>query len=192
VLFRSHYYLQLLPPLVLLAVGGLAAVPLRKRNRTAAAAVVLACITCVCFLVPAFTRGNSRDSQVAIAVGRYLSAHVSSSQRVLVWGQGPEAYWTADRTPATQFATTGFVTGASGGRPPSRVGTRYAVPGAWDDFMSDLRAHPPALIANLSSANVRHGDNYPPSKYPRFRDYLARGGWHVVHTVDGVQILAPT
>jgi len=189
--FFPHYYLQLLPPLVLLGVGGLTMVPVRARNWVAVGAVVVACATCGYFVRSAFTDGNTRDSQVAIDVGRYLGAHVAPSQHVLVWGQAPEAYWTSDRTPATRFATTGFVTGTSGGRPPWRVGVQYAVPGAWDDFMHDLAAHPPALIANMSSANQRQGSHYPPSKYPRFADYLRRGGWHVVDTVDGVQILAP-
>jgi hypothetical protein len=189
--FFPHYYLQLLPPLVLLAVGGMTTIPVRARSWVVGGAVVLACATCAYFVWPAFTGGDTRDSKIAIDVGRSLAARVPSSQRVLVWGQAPEAYWTADRTPATRFATTGFVTGTSGGRPPWRVGMQYAVPGAWDDFMHDLRAHPPALIANMSSADQRKGSHYPPSKYPRFQRYLDRGGWHVVDTVDGVQILAP-
>jgi hypothetical protein len=152
---------------------------------------VVACGTCAYFLRPAFTGHDTRDTQLALAAGRYLAAHTAPSDRVLVWGQAPEAYWIADRPPATRFATTGFVTGTSGGRPPSRVGMKYAVPGAWDDFMDDLRAHPPALIADMTTANQRKGSNYPPSRYPRFARYLARGGWHRVADVDGVTILAP-
>ena len=189
--FFPHYYLQLLPPLVLLAVAGLQTRRVAIRGKVAVVAVVVACCTCAYFLRPAFTFHDTRDTKLALAAGNYLAAHTTPAQRVLVWGQAPEAYWIADRAPSTRFATTGFVTGTSGGRPPWRVGTRYAVPGAWDDFMRDLRAHPPALIADMTTANQRKGSNYPPSRYPRFARYLEEGGWHPVARVDGVTILAP-
>ncbi len=112
-------------------------------------------------------------------------------QRVLVWGQAPEVYWASDRRPATRFATTGFLTGATGGRPSSRVGPRYAVPGAADDFFSDLQRTPPALIADMSTADQRHAHYYPPRRFPRFQHFLDRGAWHQVAVVDGVAILRP-
>lgn len=189
--FFPHYYLQLLPPLVLLAVAGLTVFPAVLRDRATVVAVAVACCTCAYFLRPAFTGHDTRDTQLALAAGRYLAAHTAPSERVLVWGQAPEAYWVADRPPATRFATTGFVTGTSGGRPYDRVGTKYAAPGAWDDFMADLRAHPPVLIADMTTANQRQGSHYPPSRYPRFSRYLREGGWHAVAHVDGVTILAP-
>jgi hypothetical protein len=189
--FFPHYYLQLLPPLVLLALAGIEVVPIVARRGVAIAAALVACCTCAYFLVPAFTGSNTRDTELALAAGRYLASHTTPRQRVLVWGQAPEAYWISDRRPTTRFATTGFVTGTSGGRPPWRVGVKYAVPGAWDDFLHDLREHPPALIANMSTADQRKGQYYPPAKYPRFARYLQQGGWHVVAVVDGIEILAP-
>ena len=111
---------------------------------------------------------------------------------MLVWGQAPEVYWASDRRPATRFATTGFVTGTSGGRPPSRVGSQYAVPGAADDFFADLRHSPPVLIADMSTADQRHAHFYPPARFPRFQRFLDDGGWHRVAVVDGVAILRPT
>jgi hypothetical protein len=189
--FFPHYYLQLLPPLVLLAIAGLEALPSRHRGRVAIAAGLVACCTCAYFLQPAVGFGNTRDSRLALTAGRYLAAHTAPSDHVLVWGQAPEAYWIADRAPSTRFGTTGFVTGTSGGRPPWRVGPQYAVPGAWDDFMKDLRAHPPALIADMTTADQRKGSNYPPARYPRFARWLRAGGWHPVARVDGVTILAP-
>jgi hypothetical protein len=111
---------------------------------------------------------------------------------VLVWGQAPEVYWSSDRRPATRFATTGFVTGASGGRPPSRVGPRYAVPGAADDFFTDLRRTPPVLIADMSTADQRHAHYARPARFPRVQHFLDQGGWHQVAVVDGVSILRPS
>jgi hypothetical protein len=84
------------------------------------------------------------------------------------------------------------VTGVSGGRPPSRVGTRYAAPGASDLFYGDLRRHPPTLVADMSTADQRHAHYAPPIRFPKFEAFLHRGGWHRVAVVDGVTILRPT
>jgi 4-amino-4-deoxy-L-arabinose transferase-like glycosyltransferase len=189
--FFPHYYLQLVPPLVLLAARGLDV--LSGSRRVAALIVVgaLAVAATTYFVVPAFTQAETRDTRTALAVAAYVDDHTSRDQRVLVWGQAPEVYWASGRRPATRFATTGFITGASGGRPPSRVGARYAVPGATDDFFSDLRRTPPVLIADMSTADQRHARYYPPARFPRFQRFLDRGGWHEVAVVDGVAILRP-
>ncbi len=189
--FFGHYYLQLLPPLALLGVRGLGSPPLLARRWAVVAVAVLAVVPAACFLGLAITSHDNKDTRIALAVGSYVAAHTRPDQRVLVWGQAPEVYWSSDRRPAVRFATTGFVTGTSGGRPPSRVGQQYAVRGAWDDFLADLRSHPPVLIANMSTADQRRASFYPPSRYPQFERYLERGGWHRVATVDGVAILRP-
>jgi len=190
--FFPHYYLQLVPPLTLLAVRGLDACAATVRPRALLIVATLALIPATYFLVPAFTDGNTRDTAIALDVARYVSRHTSPGQRVLVWGQAPEVYWASARLPATRFATTGFVTGASGGRPPRHVGTRYAVPGAARDFYADLRRTPPVLIADMSTADQRHASYYPPADFPAFQHYLDRGGWHRVAVVDGVSILRRT
>ena len=189
--FFPHYYLQLLPPLALLATRGVDVISRPHRRRALAVVGLLAVVSTTFFLVPAFTQGETRDTRVALAVAQYVRQHTRHGQRVLVWGQAPEVYWASDRRPATRFATTGFVTGTSGGRPPSHVGSRYAVPGAADDFFADLRRSPPVLIADMSTADQRHAHFYPPARYPRFQRFLDRGGWHRVAVVDGVAILRP-
>jgi hypothetical protein len=67
---------------------------------------------------------------------------------------------------------------------------QYAAPEAWADFDADLRAHPPQLIFDLSPADIRNAGYFPPSKFPRFGDYLDRN-YHRVATVDGVAVYAP-
>jgi 4-amino-4-deoxy-L-arabinose transferase-like glycosyltransferase len=189
--FFPHYYLQLLPPLVLLAVRGVDAQPLRTRPWVVALVGVLAVTSVAYFLPPAFTDGNNKDTQIALDVASYVGHHTAAGQKVLVWGQAPEVYWDSQRQPAIRFATTGFVTGTSGGRPPSHVGEKYAVPGAWHDFLVDVKRHPPVLVANMSTANQRLAGAYPPRHFPQFQRFLDAGGWHRVATVDGVEILRP-
>jgi len=189
--FFPHYYLQLLPPLVLLATRALSSFGAEQRRRVLPVVAVVAVAVTTWFLVPAFANGANRDTTIALDVATYVRHHTAPDARVLVWGQAPEVYWSSGRLPATRFATTGFVTGVSGGRPPSRVGTRYAAPGAADLFYRDLGRTPPVLVADMSTADQRHARYAPPSRFPRFERFLRRGGWHRVARVDGVTILAP-
>jgi hypothetical protein len=187
--FFPHYYLQVLPPLVLLATRGLSSISDARRRWVLPVLTVVAIATAAWYVVPTFTSSDNRDTRIALDVGRYVASHTAPSDRVLVWGQAPEVYWRSDRAPATRFATTGFVTGVSGGRPPSRVGPRYATPGATDLFYGDLARTPPTLIADMSTADQRHAHFAPPSRFARFEQFLRNGGWHRVATVDGVAIL---
>ena len=189
--FFPHYYLQLLPPLTLLGVRGLDTWPFRVRSGAGALIAVLAILPAVYFLIPGFTDGNTADTRVALDVARYVRSHTSPGEKVLVWGQAPEVYWASQRPSAVRFATTGFVTGTSGGRPPDRVGEQYAASGAWDDFLLDLRRTPPVLVANMSTADQRHAGQYPPRRFRQFQHFLDSGGWHRVASVDGVEILRP-
>jgi hypothetical protein len=189
--FFPHYYLQLLPPLALLATRALSSIGEARRRWVLPVVAVLAAATTLWFFVPAVTNGDNHDTTTALDVASYVRSHTAPDARVLVWGQAPEVYWDSARPPATRFATTGFVTGVSGGRPPSRVGTQYAAPGATELFYHDLRHTPPVLIADMSTADQRHAHFAPPSRFPRFARYLRDGGWHRVATVDGVAILRP-
>jgi len=184
--FFGHYYLQLLPPLSLLATR-----PLLRAPARALAAVAVAVAVPIGYLaVPAYRRDDSPTQRAGRALAAYARAHTRPGASILVWGHLPEVYWRSDRRPATRFETTGFLTGLSGGRPPSRVGMQYAAPEAWDDFDADLRAHPPALIFDLSPADIRNAKYFPPEKFPRFGDYLSRD-YHRIATVDGVAVYAP-
>jgi hypothetical protein len=179
--FFGHYYLQLLPPLALLATR-----PLVAASRRAFAATALALAVPVAFF--AHQQIGSRLSHtevVAADLTRYVERTVAPNDRVLVWGHLPEVYWRSDRPPATRFETTEFLTGESGGRPPSVAGMRDAAPGAWADFEHDLRAHPPALVLDLAPANVRNGRYEAIARFPRFGRFLRRG-YRPVATIDGV------
>jgi hypothetical protein len=189
--FFPHYYLQLLPPLALLATRGLCSLAEDRRRRVVPLVAVVAVAVTAWFVVPAFVGHDNRDTKIALAVAAYVRHHTPPGARVLVWGQAPEVYWASDRRPATRFATTGFVTGVSGGRPPSRVGSQYAAPGATNLFYRDLRRTPPVLVADMSTADQRHAHYTPPARFPRFDAFLRAGRWHRVAVVDGVSILEP-
>jgi hypothetical protein len=172
--FFGHYYLQVGPPFALLAAGALARADRRVWIRTAA----LAAASVAVFVVLGLTAHPillHRYDRIAAAV----DARSAPSDRIFVWGQFPQAYWASDRRPATRFLTAGFLTGSSGGRSSARVGTEYAVSGAWDDFQADLAAHPPALILDTSL-----GTAYSVDQFPVFDAYL-HANYQPVAVVDG-------
>jgi hypothetical protein len=180
--FFGHYYLQLLPPLALLATR-----PLVTASRRAWAATAVALAVPIAFF--AHQQVGTRPSHtevVAADLTRYVRRTVGPDDRILVWGHLPEVYWRSGRPPATRFETTEFLTGESGGRPPSVAGMRYAAPGAWPDFEADLRAHPPVLVLDLAPANVRNGRYEAIARFPRFGRFLARR-YRPVATIDGVE-----
>ncbi len=176
--FYGHYYLQLLPPLVLLGTAGLRRLP-RLRRPALAWTALAACGFLVWGL--AAPRGDlDHSGAVAAAVTR----HTAPGERVLVWGMHPEEYWLADRTPASRFLTAGFLTNFSGGHGGARVGERYAVPGAWQTFRAEMRDHPPALVVDDS-----RGLPYGPEHVPAFRQLL-RDHYHPIATTDGAVVYA--
>jgi hypothetical protein len=184
--FFGHYFIQLLPPLCLLATRPLVGA---SKRLLAAVAIVMA-VSAAWFIPSAFNAPRGKTERTAADLAEYARANTAPGNRILVWGHLPEVYWQSDRPPATRFATTGFLTGLSGGRPAERVGMQYATPEAWDDFEEDLRDHPPVLVFDLAPADVRHASTALPAKFPRFGDFLARG-YQQVATVDGVAVYAP-
>ena len=184
--FFGHYYLQLVPPLALLATGPI----VNASKRTLAVIAVVVAVPVGFFAQKALTSHLSRTEVVARDVSAYVRRTVPENGRILIWGHLPEVYWQTDRRPATRFATTGFLTGQSGGRPPSLTGMQYAAPGAWTDFEADLRAHPPALVLDLAPADVRNARYESQARFPRFGRYL-RSHYRAVARVDGVVAYVP-
>ncbi|GAB2632152.1 hypothetical protein GCM10027168_74010 [Streptomyces capparidis] len=171
--FFGHYYLQLVPPLVLLGVAALRRLPRWRRPALACTATVSAAFLAWGVLHPAPELDHART--VAAAVEARTAPH----EKVLIWGMHPENYWLADRAPASRYLTAGFLTNFGGGRGGELVGQEHAVPGAWRVFHEEMRRHPPALIVDDS-----RGAPYRPSQVPDLRRLLERD-YRRVATVDG-------
>ncbi|MER6348467.1 glycosyltransferase family 39 protein [Streptomyces sp. NPDC001595] len=172
--FFGHYYLQLLPPLALLATAALRTAP-RERLRTA---VLTSAGACAVFLAWGLTApgGELAHAQRLAAVTAHRTA---PDEPVLIWGMHPETYWLADRTPASRYLTAGLLTNYSGGRDGAHVGEEHAVAGAWPVFRRELALHAPPLIVDDS-----RGKPYAPAHLPTLRRLLdAR--YEVVGRVDG-------
>jgi 4-amino-4-deoxy-L-arabinose transferase-like glycosyltransferase len=177
--FFGHYFLQAAPPFALLAAGTLA----RADRRVWMGAATLTCASVIVFVALGLTmHPNLLQPYERIAAA--IDERTSPDNRIFVWGQFPEAYWASDRRPATRFITAAFLTGAGAGRAVDHVGMQYAVDGAWEDFASDLAAHPPELIVDTSVGTAHATEHFPP-----FDAYL-KAHYEPVAEVDGAVLYA--
>ncbi|MGV9877893.1 ArnT family glycosyltransferase [Streptomyces sp. NPDC003006] len=175
--FFGHYYLQLMPPLALL---GTAALQILPRERTVRAVIASGCASTL-FLAWGLLAPRPELAH-ATRLAETVRAHTAPDAKVLFWGIHPEAYWLADRAPASRFLTAGLLTNYSGGRNGPQVGEKYAVDGAWPAFREEWRAHPPALVVDDS-----RGLPYAPARVPSLRRALAVG-YEPVLWVDGAVV----
>ncbi|MEU5776685.1 glycosyltransferase family 39 protein [Streptomyces venezuelae] len=174
--FFGHYYLQLMPPLALL---GTAALQILPRERTARAIVVSGC-ACAVFLGWGLLAPRPELAH-ATRLAEAVRDRTAPDDRVLFWGIHPEAYWLADRAPASRYLTAGLLTNYSGGRNGPQVGEKYAVDGAWPVFREELRSHPPAVVVDDS-----RGKPFAPDRVPALRRMLAVGYEPVLRTGGAV------
>jgi 4-amino-4-deoxy-L-arabinose transferase-like glycosyltransferase len=195
--FFGHYYIQLLPPLTILAAVSFAAwwqasgtIKYMKCQR----AVVLAGI----FLPPLiYLATNWREEQkrmqeenryfqnLAIEV-RKLSG---KEDKIFIWGRMPELYYFSQRLPASRFITSNFVVGMNTYNYSERT-ARYDR-AAWsrlsDWLLNDLAANRPQLIIDTSPQNFRQYGKYPISEPAPLRDFLNQN-YRLVKTIDRVAI----
>jgi 4-amino-4-deoxy-L-arabinose transferase-like glycosyltransferase len=201
--FYPHYYIQLVPPLALLAAPFFARLwrewmdssrrvrdgqkhvpPGGARLRSWLPAVTLGWlgITVIAFSIShwLFLAWHREPSETA----RYLSDHSAPDDRVFVWGRSAsEVYLHARRRPACRYVLTFPLTGlVFGGKLPGVDTRRWIVPDAWDKLEEDFRQHPPALIADLSKRDAQ----YPVEDFPILAALLAEHYEPVARTAQSV------
>lgn len=183
--FFDYYYIQLLPPLCLLAAPWFGyswlgdARPGRARWTQAAVAL--------CAVI--FLATNSLEAPGPLGaneISQYVRMRSSSEDRLFVWGQYPKFYLHADLRPASRyiafFPLTGYIFGSPWNRDPSREDTRNRIlPGAWANLGVDFDAHPPRYI--LDTEGIQQLPKYPISHFPQLHDLLLRE-YHLVFTAQ--------
>lgn len=182
--FFGHYYLQLLPPLCLLTAGALTR---RGSARAVRRTVALALGVAAGFSLLGFWVKPWGDDPKYQTVSRYLDVHTGPVDRVFVWGHMPEIYWASGKLPAARFPTNGFLTGNFGGRPEGDTSADIPTPGAWEMFMTDMRAHAPRFILDTTPAAFRGSQFYPMAKFPELSDYVDRH-YRYRRTIDAIDI----
>src|SRR6266480_3520036 len=140
--FYPHYYVQLIPPLALLAAPYFARLWSRTmqppywllRPKITYAWLVL---TVILFSILHWTGLASR--RVPSQAGQYLFTHSSPDDRIFVWGQTWKIYLDAHRRPASRYIATFPLTGYVFGGPIPGFDTRSRIlPGAWTNLEQDF------------------------------------------------------
>jgi 4-amino-4-deoxy-L-arabinose transferase-like glycosyltransferase len=181
--FFGHYFLQLLPPLVLLTAGVLVRSNGRAVKRTIALSAGIATVCAgLGFLVRPFNEKAQYKS-----VSEYLKVKAGANDRILVWGHVPEIYWASGKRPATRFLTSGFLSGWEPGRPGNDVHAEDATPGAWELFFDDFAAHPPTYLLDTAYSGIRGAQYYMIARYPTLARVVYRD-YDYVGIVDGIAI----
>lgn len=177
--FYHHYYIQLVPPLALLAAPvwaqvSLGAVARRSRlfswklNRAwLAASILLALVS--------HTKDLAAQRQLS-DVGRFLRAHSSPDDRIFVWGQAAGVYLEAQRRPTTRYIHTFPLTGYVFGWPlrAAMPDTRDRIlPGAWQTFEREIAERAPRFIVDAEVVRRPH-PRYPMDDYPVLKELLQR------------------
>jgi hypothetical protein len=185
--FFGHYYLQLLPPACLLAARPAALLAPRVGRRWAAAVALPA----LAAMVAGFFSTQIHGMPDYAPLAQFVREHTAPSDRIAIWGHFPEVYWASGRMPAIRFVHTGFLTGASGGRPSGTATASQSMPFAWDILFQDLAAHPPRMFIDTAPAGLRDYANYPIARYPRLAQFVAEH-YHKTAIIDRCQVYERT
>jgi 4-amino-4-deoxy-L-arabinose transferase-like glycosyltransferase len=189
--FNYHYFLQLTPPLVLLAA------PLfsqfwqgTKRSRTPwLRPSFLACwigVTALLFLVVDTVGLASNRGPLPSAT--YVRAHSGENDRIFMWGQGTAQtgiYLDAHRRPATRYIASFPLNGLIFGLLDPTYDTRdRIVPGAWDNLRADFARHPPKYIIDCHA--MRDGAAHRIRDHAYLRELLDHDYQEVFRAADGI------
>jgi hypothetical protein len=186
--FYPHYYIQLIPPLALLAAPYYARLwsgtikPPYWQLRPVVTYTWLALTIVVLSIVQWAGLAQRRAPSGA---GRYLFSHSAPDDRIFVWSQNAKIYLEAQRRPACRYTTTFPLTGLVFGGPIPGLDTHYRImPGAWTTLEQDFSRHPPAYVLD-GEADPKTAE-YPVKDFPILARLLKERYQSVAHTPEGV------
>jgi len=186
--FYPHYYVQLIPPLALLAASYYARLwsrAVQPPHWLLQPGVTYAwlALTIIAFSIKHWTGLAPR--RVPSEAGRYLFTHSDPADRIFVWGQSEGIYLDAHRRPACRYITTFPLTGYVFGGPIPGFDTRSRIlPGAWSTLEQDFARHPPTYIVDVQPDPK--SAQYPVKNFPILAKLLAERYQPVAHTAEGV------
>ena len=186
--FYPHYYVQLIPPLALLAASYYARLwsrTIQPPNWLLRPRVTYAWLALTVITFSIIHWAGLAPRRLPSEAGRYLFTHSNPEDRIFVWGQKMNIYLDAHRRPASRYITTFPLTGhVFGGRVPGLDIRSRILPGAWSNLQQDFARHPPAYIVDVQ-ADPKTAES-PVSDFPILAKLLAERYQPVAHTAEGV------
>jgi hypothetical protein len=187
--FFLHYYIQLIPPLALLAAPHFARLWSGRTKpgywflRPVVIYAWLA-ITVVAFSISHWLGLSCRRERSETA--RYLLKHSAPDDRIFVWGSKARFYSEAQRAPACRYVMTYWLTGPNY-KAPGFDRWNFVVPDSWTNLERDFARHPPIYILD-----IQWDFHQSPHETPRMQEFpilaklLAERYELVAQTAEGV------
>lgn len=185
--FFGHYWMQVIPPLVILGAAPIARWQPRRQQLTAGLVALTALVALVSQATPGSFRKRTDPAPISAAVQRLTGP----TDRVFIWGSFPELAVAVDRPIAGGMVHSDFVTGRSGGHSEGSDTLSLAMDGAQDSMLADLRANPPAVIVDTSTSPALGYGNYPMTLLPPLAEFVEHG-YQRGETLSGVTLWVRT
>jgi hypothetical protein len=181
--FYGHYWLQIVPPLALLAAAELRVQPdhvqLQARKIVGATAIAAFAV--------AWVPGVIRDLPDPEPLAEAVAELTDEDDTVLIWGNFPEIYWTAERAPAGGFVSMDFVTGRSGARDNGPHTIEEAPDRGYPHLLDAIEDQAPAVIVDTQPSEFRDYGEYPIALFPELEAFIAEN-YEAPILVDGFDL----
>lgn len=144
--FFPHYFVQAIPPLVLLASDRLTSAP--AKGFEARAMAVMVSVAVVFTAINAAYTWTREEPPAHPHLVAFVEANTASDDEVLLWHWRPQLLLESKRVFATRLLVNEVLIGrADPAQPRDRPRTRRAgLPALWPAFLGDLASAPPKLI----------------------------------------------
>ena len=183
--FTLHYYIQLLPPLSLLAAPFFNTLfdgfnRFRSFKETAfdkrgVGVIVLTLIPLVLFWLANLADHRLRPrvpryTKVYSAVGEWLRENGNRDDTLLVWGNSPEIYYFSKCRMGTRFVFCNYHSGKIWGtvfdEEGAAVSEEMRVPEAWDMLLADLKNRRPGWVVDAAAGGLDRWSGHQIENYP--------------------------
>ncbi len=181
----GHYFIQILPPLALMAslyagrFFGEHRYPSGKawRFATLALTIVPGLVftgMALSFEATTDTWGEMRPDFRPAA--EYIKSHTTPRDKIFVWGWFTPLYVYSERAPSTRFVFTTMHTGYRQGNDPNEKDRAdiawQKIPEAWPMLEADLNRNLTELIVDTAPGNYHDFGRYPMKNYPILRAFI--------------------
>ncbi|HTY63459.1 MAG TPA: glycosyltransferase family 39 protein [Acidobacteriota bacterium] len=183
----GHYFIQILPPLTLIAglyaAGFFAEQRASHRKGWRVAILALTIVPGLVFTGLGYSYEATTDTWGEIrpdfrVASEYIKTHTLPQDRIFVWGYFTPIYVYSQRAPSTRFASTTIHTGYKAGNDRDendRADLAWlTIPEAWSMLEADLNRDPPAVIVDTSPGNYHDFGRYPIRNYPILEGFVEK------------------
>jgi len=197
--FFYHYFVQLIPPLCLLA--ALPACQFWNQKKYRPALAFFSLLPLLIFMPESTSKLWEKKKNFEI-VGEYVRNNSNPKDRIFIWGFFPRAYFFTKRKPASRFLFCDFLTGSTSitdgmdydpnkpnelpnvfqrlrrdmnpkTQPLNDYDTsKWIVPRAWPHLWEDLEKNKPVYFIDTAPANNHRFGKYPLHRFPDLKKFI--------------------